>query len=103
MSGRTRFPRQPAANHEAPTTDLPLIEDERQYRITREQAEKFERALRQLAHRPVDVTADPRFRDIEEAALQGQLNDLRAQLAEYEARAAARGKSGGGRIGPRKS
>jgi hypothetical protein len=63
----------------------PLANDQ-QYRITQAQAEKFERALRELAPRPTDAETDPRWRRIEEAALRGQLNDLRAQLAEYEAR-----------------
>lgn len=64
-------------------------DDDRRERVTRQQIERFERALEDLAHRPDDQGPDPAWRRLEEAALRGQLNDLRAQIAAYETRMAA--------------
>ena len=61
-----------------------MIENELQYRITREEAEKLEAALDQLAARPAtDDPDDLFFRKIEEDGLRSQLGDLRAELAAY--------------------
>jgi ribosome-binding protein aMBF1 (putative translation factor) len=63
-----------------------VIKNERQYAITRAQAEKFERALRDLTHRSGPAPGvPPALRKAEEDALRSQLADLRAEIAEYEA------------------
>jgi transcriptional regulator with XRE-family HTH domain len=63
-----------------------MIKNERQYRITNAEAEKFERALAELdasMRQPSDV--HPLLRKAERDALASQLGDLLAQLREYEA------------------
>lgn len=63
-----------------------MIKNERQYRITKTQARKFEQALAQLKEAPLEPSArHPRLHQAQEEALQSQLDDLRAQLSEYEA------------------
>ena len=62
-----------------------MIKNEREYRITRAQAERFERALADLAERQPPRGVDPKLPQLEAAALRSQLDDLREQLAEYEA------------------
>ena len=60
-----------------------MITNERQYRITKAEAERFEQALahgdQQGAH------LHPRLRQAMREGLESQLQDLREQLAEYEA------------------
>ena len=62
-----------------------MIKNERQYRITKAQTKKFERALDQL-RRDIDrrKKLHPLLQKAEEDALRSQLNDLRTQLKEYE-------------------
>jgi len=68
-----------------------MVENELQYRITREEAEKFETALELLAARPgSDDPDDLFFRRIEEDGLRSQLGDLRAELAAYESHRSGR-------------
>ena len=63
-----------------------MIKNERQYRITRTQAQRFEQALaRFLRPEPVQEGDLLLLRLIQEEALRSQLNDLREELAEYEA------------------
>jgi hypothetical protein len=63
-----------------------MIKNERQYRITKAQAEKFERALEKAQQHPIDSSeVDTVIRDAITAGMQSQLDDLRAQLHEYEA------------------
>jgi ribosome-binding protein aMBF1 (putative translation factor) len=57
-----------------------MIRNERQYRITNAQAERFLEALRALESRPKD---DP-LCQIERAALQSQLDELREELKAYD-------------------
>ncbi len=63
-----------------------MIKTERQYHVTRAQAKKFSRALA-----AVETAADhqseihPALRKAEVDGLQSQLEDLRAELEEYEA------------------
>ena len=57
-----------------------MIRNERQYRITNAQAERFMEALRALESRPKD---DP-LCQIERAALQSQLDELREELKAYD-------------------
>jgi hypothetical protein len=69
-----------------------MIENERQYRVTKAQVEKFERALAQMAE-PAgeEASVNPVLREamvLREAirnGLRSQLDDLRQQLEDYEA------------------
>lgn len=69
--------------------DVAESDDDRQERVTRQQIARFERALDDLAKRPADQGPDQAWRRLEESALRGQLNDLRAQLTESEGRIVA--------------
>ncbi|HBY97862.1 MAG: helix-turn-helix domain-containing protein [Ardenticatenaceae bacterium] len=60
-----------------------MIRNERQYRITRAQAERFEQALQSLPEEQ-DENIHPLLRQAEEAGLRSQLEDLRHELEEYE-------------------
>jgi DNA-binding Xre family transcriptional regulator len=62
-----------------------MIKNERQYRITRAQAARFEEALELVRRDAAHNQLPPRIRQIKEESLQGQLDSLRAELAEYEA------------------
>lgn len=62
-----------------------MIKNERQYRITKAEAEKFRQALAKLAAaagRPSQV--HPRLAQAEQEALKSQLDDLLRELKEYE-------------------
>jgi ribosome-binding protein aMBF1 (putative translation factor) len=60
-----------------------MITNERQYRITKAEAERFEQAL---AHgTEEDAHLHPRLRQAMREGLESQLTDLLEQLAEYEA------------------
>jgi ribosome-binding protein aMBF1 (putative translation factor) len=59
-----------------------MIKNERQYRITKAQATKFEHAL---AQRDAGPPVHPLLRKAQEDALRSQLADLRAELEAYEA------------------
>lgn len=68
---------------------MTMIKNERQYRITKSQAQKFEQALAQTHASPADrddarQAVHPLLRKAEEDALKSQLEDLRRQLGEYE-------------------
>lgn len=67
-----------------------MIANERQYRITRAQAARFEAALAERASRAPNPGEHPRLRQVELDALAGQLDDLRAQLGDYDALRAGR-------------
>ena len=58
-----------------------MITNEVQYRATKAHAAQFEEALRNLK---ADTTRDRKKRQLEIAAVQAQLGDLQAELAEYE-------------------
>jgi DNA-binding XRE family transcriptional regulator len=58
-----------------------MISNERQYRITKAQAEKFSRALQEAVARS---GVDPLLQKLEEDALRSQLYDLEQELGEYE-------------------
>lgn len=60
-----------------------MIKNERQYRITKAQADKFDRALQ--AARQIATNVHPLLRTAREQALASQLHDLRQQLQEYDA------------------
>lgn len=58
-----------------------MIGNERQYRITKAQAEKFARALQEATSRS---RVDPLLQKLECDALRSQLHDLEQELREYE-------------------
>lgn len=58
-----------------------MITNEVQYRATKAHAAQFEEALQNLQ---ADTTSDRKRRELEIAAVQAQLGDLQAELAEYE-------------------
>ena len=63
-----------------------MIKNERQYRITRTQAERFARTLEGLASRPDGADGmHPMIAQAQVDAVSGQLADLEAELREYEA------------------
>ena len=63
-----------------------MIKNERQYRITKAQAEKFGQALSQVGEDTGKARAlHPRLRKAQKEAIESQLAELQAQLAEYEA------------------
>lgn len=62
-----------------------MIKNERQYRITRAQAEKFEHAMAELASAPDTPGVHPVLKQAQIGALRSQLGDLQAELDEYQA------------------
>lgn len=62
-----------------------MIKNQRQYRITKVQADRFEQALFRLSAPAQDQQIDPLLRRLQQEALQSQLDDLREELAEYDA------------------
>jgi transcriptional regulator with XRE-family HTH domain len=62
-----------------------MIKNEREYRITKTQSEKFERALAQLSAVGGDARLHPRLQQAEREAVQSQLEELQEQMADYEA------------------
>src|SRR5688572_11270393 len=63
-----------------------MIKNERQYRITKSQADQFERNLAEMRRAPADDTQpDPIIRQAMEDAMESQLSTLRRELGEYEA------------------
>jgi ribosome-binding protein aMBF1 (putative translation factor) len=62
-----------------------MIKNERQYRIAKAQAAKFEEALKAfVAELPSDRTTHPRLIKAQKDAMQSQLESLRRELTEYE-------------------
>jgi DNA-binding XRE family transcriptional regulator len=62
-----------------------MIKNERQYRITKAQAQKFEQALAQLMQSEVAQQENPLLWQVQGDALSSQINDLQEELTEYEA------------------
>ena len=63
-----------------------MIKNERQYRITRTQAERFARTLEGLRRRPEGADGmHPMIAQAQVDAVSSQLADLEAELREYEA------------------
>jgi hypothetical protein len=60
-----------------------MIENECQLQITRTAAERFRKALASMS--AVCEGIDPRLVQAQSEALQSQLNDLEAEIAEYVA------------------
>ncbi|REG14182.1 helix-turn-helix protein [Archangium gephyra] len=61
-----------------------MIKNEREYRITQTQAAEFERSLAEVEQNP-NPALHPRILQAQRDALSGQLEELRAELAEYDA------------------
>ena len=62
-----------------------MIKNERQYRIAKAQAAKFEEALKNFGTESrKNRTTHPRLIEAQRAAIQSQLESLRNELAEYE-------------------
>ena len=59
-----------------------MIKNSRQYRITRTQLERFEESLRALEE-TLDDRSDE-MAQLQASAIKGQVEDLRAQLVEYD-------------------
>jgi ribosome-binding protein aMBF1 (putative translation factor) len=69
-----------------------MIKNERQYRITKAQADRFDSALSRFARdATIDERVHPLLHKAQEEALRSQLADLRAELEEYEALRSGRG------------
>ena len=66
-----------------------MIKNERQYAVTRDEICRFEQALREMQGRGAEGTS-ARLRKAREDALGSQVDDLRAEVAEYEALRAGR-------------
>lgn len=62
-----------------------MIKNERQYRITRAQVEKFEHAVAELVSAPDTASVHPALKKAQIDALRSQLGDLKAELGEYQA------------------
>jgi ribosome-binding protein aMBF1 (putative translation factor) len=60
-----------------------MIKNERQYRVTKAQAKKFEQALTQLRQSANVRQEDTALLQLQTEALASQLNDLEAELEEY--------------------
>ena len=62
-----------------------MIKNEREYRITKAQAKKFEQALAQLSkERSIGKGMHPRLAKAQKDALQSQLDSLTKQIKDYE-------------------
>ncbi len=63
-----------------------MIKNEQQYRITKNQVDRFSRTLANLKKQPAEAKdVHPLIAKAQEDALQSQLADLEEQLQEYEA------------------
>ena len=63
-----------------------MIKNERQYKITSDQADRFLQALRELDREEVEFSGvHPLLLKARKEALQSQLADLEGDLREYEA------------------
>jgi len=62
-----------------------MIKNERQYRITKTQVEEFDRKLHALGMKGQTPALHPRLVQAQRDAVQSQLDELRAEVAAYEA------------------
>jgi transcriptional regulator with XRE-family HTH domain len=84
----TSAPPTPAEPSAETTGSGGMIANDLQYRVTRTAAREFEQALAQLDE--TEAHRSPEMRALMRAAIESQLEDLRQQLAEYEALRAGR-------------
>jgi transcriptional regulator with XRE-family HTH domain/Zn-dependent peptidase ImmA (M78 family) len=61
-----------------------MITNERQYKITRSEADRFRKAISALTEGPPRADVHPRLLRAEREAMESQLADLQAELAEYD-------------------
>jgi transcriptional regulator with XRE-family HTH domain len=61
-----------------------MITNERQYKITRSEAERFRKAISELAAGSSRMDVHPRLLQAEREAMESQLADLQAELAAYD-------------------
>ena len=61
-----------------------MIKNQRQYRITKAQAEKLQQALTQVSRRRSTSTTHPLLRKAQADALRSQLADLRDEVKQFE-------------------
>jgi hypothetical protein len=61
-----------------------MIKNERQFRITKAQADNFRRAIAAIETRAESDKRDPILRKAELDALRSQLSDLEEEITEYE-------------------
>lgn len=61
-----------------------MIKNERQHRITKAHAGKFRATLNELAATPRPKHVHPKLWEAQKAGLKSQLQDLEAELQEYE-------------------
>lgn len=61
-----------------------MITNERQYKITRSEADRFRKAIGDLAKAPARADVHPRLLQAEREAMESQLADLQADIAEYD-------------------
>lgn len=62
-----------------------MIKNERQYRITKTQADKFEEELSRLSAADHNKRVHPKIRQAQREAVKSQLSDLVAEIQQYEA------------------
>lgn len=61
-----------------------MITNERQYRITRSESDRFRKVIDDLAKAPARADVHPRLLQAEREAMESQLAELHADIAEYE-------------------
>ena len=61
-----------------------MITNERQYKITRSEADRFRKAISDLTKAPARPNVHPRLLQAEREAMESQLADLQAEIAEYD-------------------
>lgn len=61
-----------------------MIKNDRQYRITKTQLAEFSVALEEMERTPVPPKTDPRIAEAYRNSLQSQVEELRAELGDYE-------------------
>lgn len=61
-----------------------MIKNERQYRITRSEAQKFEQTLAHIDQLETEKQENPILWQMQRDAIESQLSDLREELEEYE-------------------
>lgn len=61
-----------------------MITNERQYKITRSEADRFRKSISELGETPARDDVHPRIIQAEREAMESQLADLQAELAEYD-------------------
>jgi ribosome-binding protein aMBF1 (putative translation factor) len=62
-----------------------MITNDLQYRTAKTQADRLDRLVTELSDRPIDSNNGEIRRKLEVMAVEGQLQELRGQLTEYDA------------------